>query len=315
MSTNNMMTWYSVGLQFKPLFSTNFCKLNINDTKDWIYSDYINSGNPLETRGFIQYNNRPQSIAPFAPSTFTAGAYNTLEFRDISLYVNATSSIYTQFIQTSQTQDIQTFKLRTTNTTATNVNGLLFTDGDALAVIPIPAIVIPYSLNVKTLIPNKNELFVLSDNVPTRYLRLDGNGTPLTLTASEASFDPGYLQTQSFGYGTDKNGGIWFSLQTGNIFASTPITIYGNSQIGGDIGVGMVATAYQLFYPTMKIGLNRTANRYNDLINTIDINYFGSNFYEYPKTQAFFYQNVSSLLNDVMSTNTDGSTVGWKWGQ
>lgn len=313
MSTNNMLTWYNVGVQFKPLFSTNFCKLNINDNKDWIYGDYIDSGDPGVTRGFIQYNNTS------GQSTFTGGAYQTLEFRDIALYVNATSSIYTQFIQTTQTQDIQTFKLETTNNSTINTNGLIFTNGDALAVAPIPAIVPPYSFNVKTLIPNKKDLYVLSDNVPTRYLRLDGAGTPLTLTASEASFDPGYLATSSFGYGTDKNGGLWFSLQTGNMFASTPITIYGNSQLNDDIGVGMVQTAYQIFYPTMKMGLTRTTNRYNDIINTVDISYFNppynSSFNEYPRTQAFFYTNFSSLLNDVMSTNTDGSTIGWKWGQ
>ncbi len=305
MPMDNMVTWYATSISFNPLFNTSICKLYFNDNKDWIYSDSTySSADVIYQRGFIQYNNTP------IQSTFTAAAYDIAEFRDIGLHVNASTSYYTQYAVQSQLQGIQRFYLSTPNASITNINGLIFTDGSALASNTIE-IVPPYSQNVKKIIPNNNALYVLSDNVPTRYLRVDGT----TLTASATSFDPGYLATSSFGYGTDKNGGLWFSLQTGNNFASTPITIYGNTQLGDDIGVGMIGTAYQIFYPTMKIGLTRKTNRYNDITNTIDFNYFGSTFYEYPKTQAFFYPNFSTLLNDVMSTNASGSTVNWKWGQ
>ncbi len=308
-----------------PQFSTNMCKLYFTDNKDWVYVDTMQmstlTSSFTDGMGFIQYNN----VGP-TNSTFTSLAEFRRDINERFTYVDTATSVDSEFNNTSYTDSlvgvhaIRALRFSTSFTTVTAASGVRFNlDAPGYNTLELTRFIeAPYYPNVTSLIVNGNDVYVLSENVPTRFSYV--NPTPgvfdlTTLNTSQDSFDPGFLQTSSFGYGTDKNGGIWFSLQTGNYFASNPITIYGNTQLDGDVGIGMIGTAYQIFYPTMKIGLTRRTNRYNDITNTVDINYFGSTFNEYPKTQAFFYPNFSSLLNDVMLSNTDGSTIGWKWGQ
>jgi hypothetical protein len=53
--------------------------------------------------------------------------------------------------------------------------------------------------------------------------------------------------------------------------------------------------ANQIFYPTHKIILNKTATGTNPIQNTTDL----TNYPSYPKTQSFFYNNFSSLVQDI----------------
>ena len=156
--------------------------------------------------------------------------------------------------------------------------------------------------------PNQT-IYGLTSATTTRFQQLASNYTQtkifnasnynITLIAS-ADAIPDYMATSNFGYATNNNGGIFFSYQRGNILSPQPIEIVGNSQLGTDIHYGM-KTAYQLFYPTMKIEFTKRANKYNDITNLVDIDYFNSNiaFYENFKTQAFFYSSFSNLMQDL----------------
>jgi hypothetical protein len=53
--------------------------------------------------------------------------------------------------------------------------------------------------------------------------------------------------------------------------------------------------ANQIFYPTHKIILNKTATGTNPIQNTTDL----ANYPSYPRTQAFFYKSFSSLVQDI----------------
>lgn len=53
--------------------------------------------------------------------------------------------------------------------------------------------------------------------------------------------------------------------------------------------------ANQIFYPTHKIILNKTATGTNPIQNTTDL----TNYPSFPKTQSFFYKNFSSLVQDI----------------
>lgn len=53
--------------------------------------------------------------------------------------------------------------------------------------------------------------------------------------------------------------------------------------------------ANQIFYPTHKIILNKTATGTNPIQNTTDL----ANYPSYPRTQTFFYKNFSSLVQDI----------------
>ena len=53
--------------------------------------------------------------------------------------------------------------------------------------------------------------------------------------------------------------------------------------------------ANQIFYPTHKIILNKTATGTNPIQNTTDL----TNYPSYPRTQSFFYNNFSSLVQDI----------------
>lgn len=113
----------------------------------------------------------------------------------------------------------------------------------------------------------------------------------------------------------------WIKVTTDSYFAQDPWLIYGNTRTGGDLGYAL-KSAWQIFYPTMKITLTKRANTYNDITNTIDTNYFSNygdfyttpaNYPEYGHTNMFFYSNYDSLMGD-MSTVSAATTL-YKWGQ
>ena len=92
-------------------------------------------------------------------------------------------------------------------------------------------------------------------------------------------------------------------------FGNNPWQLMGNTQIGSDRQRG-IYNAWQLFYPVIKLSLNKRSNIYNSMIIRTDINQpvTGDIVPESYRTQAFFYRDLSSLVADV------SGPTGWKWG-
>jgi hypothetical protein len=113
----------------------------------------------------------------------------------------------------------------------------------------------------------------------------------------------------------------WIKVIADSYFSQDPWLIYGNTRTGGDLGYAL-KTAWQIFYPTMKVTLTKRANKYNDITNTVDTNYFSNygdfyttpaNYPEYGHTNMFFYSNYNSLMSDLSTVSA--MTTLYKWGQ
>ena len=102
---------------------------------------------------------------------------------------------------------------------------------------------------------------------------------------------------------------LFIQTQLNSLFTEPPWGIVGNTQMNGDRKYG-IYNAWQVFYPVMKIILNKRANIYNSLVNRIDINQPITEkvIPESYRTNMFFYKNYSTLLSDLCGSS------GWKWG-
>lgn len=93
-----------------------------------------------------------------------------------------------------------------------------------------------------------------------------------------------------------------------------PWKILGNLRTGLDINKAL-QSAYQIFYPTMKIGLTKKTNYYNAITDTLHLlnktQSDGSFSPEFNRTYAFYYSNYTSMIADF-SNSTNGK---YKWGQ
>lgn len=321
-------SWLGLEYQNIPVFSTNICKMYFTDNKDWLYTDnmYQSSIGPYpplilpDLRGFIQYNNQP------VLSTFTCLAYyqpgiDRYQYFDMTTSPDSTYTYNMYYDSLTNTQTIRIFSFSNSGTTYTQSDGTIFNRVDTVPTTLITEVRIPtaYSPNLSNIFVTQGEIYGISYTATNRfqYIQLTPSAIPgesnAIVIASAATFVEPITATPTFGYATDANGGLWFSFQLGGSFSSQPIGIYGNSGVLGDAFYGFINLAYQMFYPTSKIVLTKRANKYNDITNLVDLNYFGSNYFEYPKSEMFFYSNYDSLLNDILGTSS--MTQIWKWGQ
>ena len=113
----------------------------------------------------------------------------------------------------------------------------------------------------------------------------------------------------------------WIKVTQDSFYSQTPWIVYGNTRIGNDLGYAL-KSAWQIFYPTIKIVLTKRNNMFNAITDMIDTNYFSNygnyyssppNYPEYGHTNMFFYSNYDSLMSDL-STVSAATTV-YKWGQ
>jgi hypothetical protein len=314
-----------------PAFSTAVAALTITNNKDWIYADnmYVSSTGYLlpNQRGFIQFNNNNAATN----STFTSLTYDLpgtatrFQYFDITAHTAATNSYNLFYDSLVNVETVRLFDFSNSVCTVTAANGQIYNRIEAVyntlrTEIRIGTNYAPYVSNIFT---TTEGIYAISydPSVASRfqYLELGPGSFPgesnATLLASAAEFSTSVISASNFSAVGDPQGGIWFGWQSGDQYSVKPITVEGNSHIGGDIHEGIYGTAYQIFYPTMKIVLNKEANRYNDITNLIDIDWFGSTFNEYPRTQTFFYNDWDNLMKDLTNSNGNGSTIAWKWGQ
>jgi hypothetical protein len=275
-----------------PQFSTNIAKLQFTDDFDWVYSDSMtvdmNSSNIPDHTGFIQFNYNGLSFF----STFTSCAYPnnsnvydlyvSNQFVDVVLNPTQRSNYVVTADSYSQTQLIEIIRFGNSSFANFNTYGQIYnTINDSIEKGRL-YIAARYAsgLNNFMIAPNTT-IYATTTQFPERfqYLSLvntgtDYFGTPVSNVTLIASADtiPDYTATSNFGIATDNNGGIFFSYQRGDVYSLQPIEIVGNSQLGTDIHYGL-KTAYQLFYPTIKIEFTKRANKYNDITKLSNQNY------------------------------------------
>ena len=93
-----------------------------------------------------------------------------------------------------------------------------------------------------------------------------------------------------YDYLVSRSQNIWQLQGTQNLS-----TIFGARLISPYDFTVITNFANQIFYPSHKIILNKTATGTNPIQNTTDL----TNYPSYPKTQSFFYNNFSSLVQDI----------------
>lgn len=317
------------GWEIIPSFSTNVCKMYFTDNKDWIYSDNASLSSigayfpPVlqpNLRGFIQYNNQP-GLSTFTSLVYDQPGNNRFQMFDVTTSPDSTYSYNMFYDALVNIQTIRIFSFSNSAATMVQSDGTIFnrlygTPNTLITEVRIPT---AYSPNLSNIFVTQGDIYGISYTATNRfqYIQLTPSATPgesnSIVIASAATFVEPITATPTFGYATDANGGLWFSFQLGDIFTTKPIGIYGNSGILDDATFGFNNLAYQMFYPTSKIVLTKRSNKYNDITNLVDINYFGSNYFEYPKTEMFYYSNYDSLLSDILGTSS--MTTVWKWGQ
>ena len=164
-------------------------------------------------------------------------------------------------------------------------------------------------------------LYTWSSISPTKVLRVSASISGYSqLEASQFTIPGAYDAVLGLGMSLqfDAYGGLWVQEQFGTLFDEDPWKIYGNAQTGSESSY-TIKNAWQIFYPTIKIGLTRRANAYNNTNNLTEINYYNKyglyydssnpNFPLYNHTQMFLYPSYSALLSDL------SGPAGWKWGQ
>jgi hypothetical protein len=74
-------------------------------------------------------------------------------------------------------------------------------------------------------------------------------------------------------------------------------SIMGNRNDSYDVETG-IETAWQIFFPTVKIEMRRLTNNYNAILDTTNLDSNGY-FPEWPHTAMFSYKGLASLTNDI----------------
>lgn len=299
-----------------PQFDLAAARIQVTDRGDWLYTDAMNMSSITgpaslitDMAGIFQYNKEPTI------STFTTVAYSASHFFDATTHPAISYSYILKTNPAISYETVEKYRFSTSAVTDNTLNGLYFNLSNAgyttlENLFQIGPAYYPYLSNIMA--NSLNELYGLSYANPTRFQKLIYLPTAttfesnVTLQGSFASISS-ISGTANFGYGMDPNNGIWFTYQLGPVTDPVPIQILGNTQLNNDVSYGM-RSAYQIFYPTLKIQLTKRANRYNDITNLVDLDYFGTPYYENYKTEAFFYSNFNSMMSDLSNAG------GWKWG-
>lgn len=334
----DLIRWSGKGETVVPTFSGSNRQLRITDRKDWVYSDLGTSfGGAALGAAVIAYNNVSNTHSSFTSIIMNESDY--LFFPNWDIYVDTCTHPCTNTFAVLGAEqrgndyntngaifgDISLFYFSTATSYTTDANGILNNDDVGFAPDGIfkAGLALPQPMTLSTLRMTSDETFYALDvTAPGRFQKLlmtssVGAGSPFwaysnVIYDASASGISSITEYPIHGFDIDTTDGLWFSFQTGDILSDRPYNIVGNAQKLKDFNQGIPRNAFQVFYPASRIVLNKRLNKYNDITNLVDIDYNGSNYYEYPKTLAFYYPNFDSVLRDV-STNVAGEPR-WKWG-
>lgn len=306
----------------KASFSTSAARITVNDTESWMYTDNMirstSTSNINSLKGVIIYNN-PGGVSSFTSQSYAVpgNAFTSNQhYFDASMHSGGDYAYVLYDDSVNQEEYITKFALSTPSDAISSINGYLMTANSTTSYqVDTASFIIGqiyYDALSNIAVTSDDILYGLTYDSPTRFQQLLLSPTGVAtvsnvqLIGSAASISS-ITGTSAFGWAIDMSNGIYFSYNRGSVFDPSPIQITGNTRQLDDLHEGMKA-AYQIFYPTMKIGLTKRNNRFNDITDLTDIDYFGTPFYENYKTAAFYYPNFSTLLTDLKGPG------GWKWG-
>lgn len=336
----DLIRWGGKGEKVVPTFSGPNRQLRITDRKDWVYSDTCYTVSTIGTQlgaAIIAYNAEPTL------SSFTAISMNESEsnynFLNWDIYVDTCTHPCTNTFAVLGFEprgssysvtgplfgDISVFYFSTATSYTVDANGILNNNdvGFAPGGVFKAGLALPQPMTLSTLRMTSDETFYALDvTAPGRFQKLlttstAGAGSPFwaysnVIYEASASGISSITEYPTHGFEIDTTDGFWFSFQTGDILSERPYNIVGNAQKLDDFNQGIPQNAFQVFYPASRVVLYKRLNKYNDITNLVDIDYNGSNYYEFPKTLAFYYPNFDSVLRDVSTTVMGGPF--WKWG-
>ncbi len=335
-----LAAWRPEGGGIIPTFSDSHRQLRITDRKDWLYADsatYRSSSVVSSCATVIAYNNVSTTHSSFTAVVLNQSATpSSIATANVlvdicthpctNIYAILGSEIRTSiYVSTGATYGDISMLYFSTMTYSTNVDGLLTNRNTGIGTDKLfrTGITLPQPMTLSTLRMTDDETIYAQDTLaPGRFQKLlynssIGVGSP-GWTYSNVQYQTSAAGVSSItqypvnGFDIDTTNGLWFSFQTGNILSDRPYNIVGNAQKLNDFNQGIPRNAFQVFYPASRVVLNKRLNKYNDITNLVDINYNGSNYFEFPKTQAFFYTDFNSVLRDV--STTVGGSPRWKWG-
>jgi len=141
--------------------------------------------------------------------------------------------------------------------------------------------------NASNSIPQlQDRLFLVNTNKPYQssiYYSSDWNSTTKTIITKSVPHKPFIIETLTTGY----KGSVWFTEQNS--------LLWGNTNVGIDTP-GIINGAWQIFYPFQKIVLERLDTQYFPETDLTSINYP-----EYPHTQLFYYNSLTSFNRDIVN--------------
>jgi hypothetical protein len=166
----------------------------------------------------------------------------------------------------------------------------------------------------------QNREFVNSLSIPFGGNQIY-NVTIYNITDTASSFTlPLPVTDPSFSWTITSDNTFFFQWTVNTPYGAYPWKISGNIGKGLDLNT-CLQSAYQIFYPTMKIGLKKKTNYYNAITDANKLLY-NTNLEglatsaedllapEFNRTYAFYYSNYSSMMADF----SNSSTSNYKWG-
>ncbi len=322
-----------------PTFSGSYRGLKPTNRGDWIYYDdgvvdTVSSGSCV-----IAYNNTGTTNSTFTGLIFNSNAYdpNNIQFPSTNQFYAANTNVSTNVygVLGKENKIVQNDKIwgdlmmmYFSNSPLSNITPdgyicnkiTLFTGG----VDPLfRAGIAPPPGTIDLTLTTDYNVYTLNSGATNRFNKLildtagvTGQGPAQIYSdarqqASAAAISS-FVTYPNYGMEMDRNDGIWFTFETGPPLSEGQYNFVGNARQLDDINRGVKRHAMQVFYPNSRIVLNKRLNKYNDITNLVDINYQGSNYFELPRTQLFFYNGWDDLAKDV-STISSGVTK-WKWG-
>ncbi len=323
-----------------PTFDGSNRGLRVTNRGDWVYYDNAEVNGVSTGIGVIAFNNTGPTNSTFTGFIFNSNAYdpNNIQFPSTNQFYTVNTNVSTNVYgilgkENRITQndkiwgDLMIMYFSTSTATNTTPDGYICNE-----------IILTSSINTEPLfragvapppgtfdltLTTDYNVYTLNSGATNRFnkLILDTQGVsgkgPANIYSdarqqASAAAISSFVTYPNYGMQMDRNDGIWFTFETGPPLSDGQYNFVGNSRQLDDINRGVKRHAMQLFYPNSRIVLNKRLNKYNDITNLVDINYEGSNYFELPKTQLFFYNGWSDLAKDV-STISSGITK-WKWG-
>lgn len=269
-----------------------------------------NSGRWFLSAGGSFYGN-PQATVLIGDAYYSTGT-NRIVKSNITGVTNTTALAqdptgynlyYAQYNSNDGFSSFTAFNFLTSNGTGFDA-GYITSNGAAISIIPGIATPSTFTSFMASLTGLTERIFLTNPNQDPNnfygiytYQSVTSNTTTITCNATLIQSVQGLSNPAARIY-TGANGGKWYT-------ALNAPYVYGNRNDAFD-APETLETAWQLFYPTMKIEMRKLSNAITPIIDTTGILYP-----EWPHTVMFGYDSFAKLSNDILGPV--GSNQG-RWG-